>query len=113
MANFKPAKMPKVQAEPLSQILQQYVRQNALAGGLRYQVVSAAWDKVSGAARFTNSKYLKNNILYITVSSSVVRSQLLCQLDLILSRINEILRADSIVGEGSGECEPIQKIVLR
>ena len=115
MANFKPAKMQKVQAEPLSAVLQEFIRQNSLGTGLRRQVVSDAWDRVSGAAMYTSDKYLKNNILYVTVSSSVVRSQLLCQLDYILSAVNQALRSDSLVGEeaSGGKCEPVQKIVLR
>lgn len=112
MVNFKPAATHRQNAEPLSDILQLFVKKNGLGPMLRSQAAFQAWDQASGQAGYTSDRYLKNNILYITVSSSVVRSRLLFQKDGLLQRINEILNADQLLCS-MGENFRIEEIKLR
>lgn len=55
-----------------------------------------AWDDASGAERFTLKRYYRDGKLYVTIGSSVVRSQLLFQKDALVEKINEILSADDM-----------------
>lgn len=112
MVNFKPAATHRQNAEPLSDILKLFVKVNGLGPSLRRQAVFRAWDQASGQAGYTSNKYLKDNVLYITISSSVVRSQLLFQKEGLLQRVNEILSADQLLST-MGETFRIEAIKLR
>lgn len=94
MANFKPAKIERQNAEPLSNALALFVARNHLGSGLLRHAVFNAWDKASGAGRLSANKFLKDGVLYVTLTSSVVRSTLNIQLDDILVRLNRILDED-------------------
>lgn len=112
MVNFKPAATHRQNAEPLSDILQLFVKANGLGPGLRRQAVFQAWDQASGQAGYISNKYLKDNVLYVTVSSSVVRSQLMFQKECLLQRINEILSEDELL-KSIGETFRIEAIKMR
>lgn len=95
MANFKPARIERQNAESISDILARFVSANSLAPGLLRQAVFSAWDSVSGAAAYSTSKFLKDGVLYVTLSSSVVRSRLFFRCDDIIDGVNACLKADS------------------
>lgn len=95
MANFKPAKIERQNAEPVSDLLAKFVSMNNLSEGLLREAVFAAWDQASGASLHSVSKFLKDDILHVSVSSSVVRSRLFFQLDAILEKMNSCLKEDS------------------
>ena len=112
MANFKPAKIERQNAEPVSDILAKFVSMNNLSAGLVREAVFSAWDQASGAASQSVSKFLKDDILHVSVSSSVVRSQLSFQLDAILEKMNSCLKEDSTLSMLGIKCG-IKSIKLR
>lgn len=112
MANFKPAKIERQNAEPVSDLLAKFVSMNNLSSGLVREAVFAAWDRVSGAASQSVSKFLKDDVLHVSVSSSVVRSQLAFQLDAILEKLNSSLKEDSTLSMLGIICE-VKAIKLR
>lgn len=112
MANFKPAKIKRSNAEPMSDVLRLFVAVNHLGAGLYRKAVFDAWDEASSAARYSNYKFLKDGVLYVTVSSSLVRSQLMFQKDVILKKMNGIL-ANSETARLSGFSEGVKDIKLR
>lgn len=112
MGSFKPSRMRRTEIVTLGQALTEYVKAFKLDSNLARQAVFDAWDEASDAARYTSNKYLKDNILYVTISSSVVRSQLTFQREHILQRINQILREDEFLHDILDKVL-IQKIVLR
>lgn len=111
MANFKPAKIRRTSAEPLGDILRLFVVQNKLGYGLFNQEIFRVWDEVSGAGRYSSNKYYREGTLYVTICSSLVRSQLLFQLDAIMMKMNQLLDESDTV-KLSGIEEKISKIVL-
>lgn len=86
-----------------------------LLDGLRRQTVFNAWNEVSGAGRYTVGMFLSDGILYVSMSSSVVRSQLSFQLDGILMAMNRQLAADKVFVNfyGGNPHNPVRKIVLK
>lgn len=111
MANFKPAKIRRTSAEPLGDILRLFVAQNRLGYGLFNQEIFRIWDEVSGAGRYSGNKYYREGTLHVTIRSSLVRSQLLFQLDLITIKLNQLLDESETV-RLSGIEERVSKIVL-
>lgn len=112
MANFKPLKIMRRNAEPVSDILSRFVYSNGLADGLVRQAVFDAWDKVSGASRYSSARSFKGGTLYVTLSSSVVRSSLSFRVGELLGLINEELeRNETLALLGIRGC--VNKIYLR
>lgn len=111
MANFKPARIERQTAEPVSELLKEFVLVNRLGSGLYRQAVFQLWDDVSGAGRYSVNKFLKEGTLHVTISSSVFRSQLLMQKDFLISEINRRLDSDGTV-ELSGVTDKLENIVL-
>ena len=112
MANFRPARIERQNTEPVSELLKEFVAVNRLGRGLYSQAVFQLWDDVSGVGMHSMNKYLRNKVLYVTVSSSVLRSQLLMQKDFILEEINSRLDTDETVAL-SGVTDRLENIVLR
>ena len=113
MANFKPAKISRQDPRPLSDAIPAFVRVNGLGKGLASRLVFDIWDEVSGAAGYSTNKFFRDGVLNVTISSSVVRSQLLFQLDIIKDRINKSLKDnESAKMFGLGDIE-VKTIRLR
>jgi hypothetical protein len=82
--------MEREDAKAIGELLKQFVSQNGISDELNRIQIFQAWDRAVGitAAQATVSKYLKDGILFCTISSSALRSQLYFQLDIIVKRIN-------------------------
>ena len=96
MADKGPVRMDRKEAVGMDELIEAYVREMKLASGLGRVRVFAAWDKASGAGPYTIGKYLKNNVLYCNISSSVLRQQLYFRRAEILQEMNDILKDDNI-----------------
>ena len=103
------------EAADMETLIGEMIRELKLASGLNERRVFAAWDEVSGAGMHTINRYFRNGVLYCTMSSSMVRTHILMQKDLILKAMNDRLLADEMyVREpGGGESVPVKNIVLR
>lgn len=115
MGSRETIKFKRQQAEILSRPIIQYLKSSGLWYGLYRNKVFETWDALSGAGRYTIRKYLKDNVLYITVSSSALRNRLQYQLPLIMKKINETIDADELLGSGGAESSAmkITGIILR
>jgi hypothetical protein len=92
-------------AVSLEELIREYLKAAHLTGGLNTHRIYAAWDAASGAARYTVRRYFRDGRLYITIDSSVVRSQLSFQRETLLEKVNAILAEDELFtrdGAGSG-----------
>ncbi|MBQ8021565.1 MAG: DUF721 domain-containing protein [Bacteroidales bacterium] len=98
--------MPRLgrkEAVGMDELVSQFIRDMKLSSGLNKQRVYAAWDRVTGAAPYTLSKTFGKGVLYVTLSSSVIRSQLYFQRKEIAGRINAALAEDELfTGEAAG-----------
>jgi hypothetical protein len=88
----------------LSDVLKEFVSENRLQDGLDKVDVKQAWASLmgNGVNNYTTNVQLKRDILYVDLSSSVLREELSYGKEKIITMLNEHL-----------EKELIKKIILR
>lgn len=82
--------MEREDAKTLDVLVEKYLSKFGIAKELTRIQVFEAWNKAVGkvASDATVNKFFKDGILYCTISSSVLRSQLYFQIDVIKKKIN-------------------------
>lgn len=100
-------------AQPIGEAIREYLRQCRLASGLNTQRVFAAWDDASGAASYTVKRFYREGKLYITLTSSVVRSQLYFQKDALVEKINALLAKDELYDPDDKYACPVKELILK
>lgn len=100
-------------ALPLSELIHEYLRASKLTSGLNTQRIFAAWDAASGAGRYTIRRFFRDGILYITVDSSVVRSQLTFQRDTLIAKVNALLAQDELFTRTEGDADIVKELILK
>lgn len=99
-------------AMPLAEVLKQMIQEGHASATHNTHRVFAAWDAASGAGKYTIRRYFRDGRLYITLSSSVICSQLSMQKDLLKEKINAILAEDELlIRSGDKYCEVSQLIL--
>ena len=89
-------RLPRKQAQTAGEVIKEFLRSCHLTPKINTECIFSAWRETSGAAPYTSRLFYRDGILYVTLTSSVVRSQLqFCKED-ILQRINERLLSDSL-----------------
>lgn len=85
--------MKRVEAKLLESLLSDFVKKTGLEKQLHTIDVFDAWDIAVGekGAQITSYKFLKDGILYCTISSSLVRNQLHFQVHNIQAKINSLV----------------------
>ncbi len=101
------------EAVGMEEIVAQYIKSMKIAVGLNTQRISAAWDACSGAAPYTLRRFFRGGKLYITLSSSVVRSQLFLQRDLLVEKMNAFLEQDPLFTSDNKTVGFIQELILK
>lgn len=97
----------------MEEIVDSFIKQMKLAAGLNTQLVFKAWDAVSGASAFTLKKFYRGGTLYVTLGSSMARTQLLIQKDVLVEKMNEYLRKDPLFTEDNRSAGYIKDLVLK
>lgn len=100
-------------AVSLGEAIREYLRANKLTAGLNTQRVFAAWDAASGAGRYTVRRFFRDGKLYITVDSSVVRSQLSFQREALIEKINALLAQDELFTRDDSRAGFVQELILK
>ena len=82
----------------LKEALKEFVEENNLEKGLEKVDVRDAWQNLmgNGVNSYTSEVNLKNNTLYVTLTSSVLREELSYGRHKIISLLNEALGKDLI-----------------
>lgn len=83
--------MRKHNTESIGEVLKQYFEENIFfRTKLAESRVISGWEKILGksVASYTGDIYLKNNILYVHLESSVLRAELISCKDQIVSNLN-------------------------
>ena len=90
--------MQRVNTNKMSLLIDQFIKEQGLEEGLMRVRILKAWDSVVGerAAAYTVSKYFNKGILYCTVSSSMLRTQLGFRKEDIISGMNKLLDKEII-----------------
>ena len=83
---------------PISDILKEFVDTNKLQSGLDKVNVREAWANLmgNGVNNYTTAIELKHNILYVQLSSSVLREELSYGNDKIVKMLNESIGKDVV-----------------
>lgn len=100
-------------AAPLSELIRSWLKSEHLTAGLNTQRIFAAWDAASGAGRYTVRRFFRDGRLYITVDSSVVRSQLYFQREALVARINDILTQDELFTGDDARVGLVKELILK
>ena len=106
-------RLHRKEALGMDKIVEEYIKQMKLAVGLNTQRVFAAWDACSEAGPWTLRRYYRDGKLTITLSSSVVRSQLLLQKDLLIAKMNAFLAQDELFINDNKTVGFIQELKLK
>lgn len=101
------------EAVGMDKIVEAYIKSMKIAAGLNTQRVFAAWDACSGAASYTLRRFFRGGKLYITLNSSVVRSQLFLQKDLLIEKMNAFLLQDALFTNDNKTVGFIQELILK
>ena len=90
--------MRRKQMMKLDNILSDFIKSQGWQYGLERVELFDCWDKIVGerAANSTTNKFFRDGILYCTISSSMVRSQLSFQIETIRKGINEEFNKDLV-----------------
>ena len=97
----------------MGEVVHEYVRKMKIAAGLNEQLVFDAWDIVSGAAGYTVSRYLKDGVLYCSLSSSVLRSRLFPRREELVRKINERLLGDTLFVRDDPKTGLVKQLILQ
>ena len=91
--------MRRNDAEQIGEMIRKFFRQNALEAPLNEYRLIQAWKDVVGSAitKYTSNLYIKNQILYVHITSSVLRQELMMGRDLLVKNLNKQVGAQVIV----------------
>ena len=92
--------MKRENTQLIKDVLQEFIKEERLEDGLQRVRIFGAWDLVVGdaGARATTSKFFRDGILYCTINSSIVRTQLYYRKEDIALQMNKMLN-DSLVSK--------------
>ncbi|MBN2523786.1 MAG: DUF721 domain-containing protein [Bacteroidales bacterium] len=95
--------MKRTNTRQIGEVLREYIDSMSMGRKLKESRLEKIWEEILGknAASLTKKIYIKKNVLYVYLNSSVLRNELLMMRESVIRRINEE------VGE-----ELIKKIVL-
>ena len=97
----------------MDKIVEAYIKSMKIAAGLNTQRVFAAWDACSGAGPYTLRRFYRGGKLYITLSSSVMRSQLFLQREVLIEKMNAFLTQDVLFTTDNKTVGFVQELILK
>ncbi len=83
--------MRRSNTQSLSEVLKEYIKSTHIDRKLKEVDVVESWEKLLGKtiAHYTRNIYIRNKILYVEISSSVVKNELFMMREEICRKINE------------------------
>ena len=90
--------MKRENTQLIKDVLQEFIKEERLEDGLQRVRIFGTWDLVVGdaGARATTSKFFRDGILYCTINSSIIRTQLYYRKEEIVQQMNKLLSSDII-----------------
>ena len=91
--------MRRTNSEPIGDLLRQFLRQQGLESPLNEYRLIQAWETVLGKAiaRYTGQMFIKNQTLYVHITSPALRQNLQMSRKTLVARLNEAVGAQVIV----------------
>ncbi|KAA6351048.1 hypothetical protein EZS27_001611 [termite gut metagenome] len=83
--------MKRNNAEHIGKLVNQFLRQQGLESPLNEQRLIHSWSEVLGAsmAFYTKDIYIRNQTLYVHLTSAVLREELMMGRETLIRRLNE------------------------
>ena len=83
--------MRKSNTQPIENVIREYLKEMNIDQKLKEVGIVSQWEKLMGktVAVRTSQIYMRNHILYIHVTSSVLKNELLMMRQAIIEKINE------------------------
>lgn len=89
--------MKRRNAEVVGDVVRLFLRQNGLETPLNEQRLIDAWPKLLGAAaKYTTRIYIYNQVLHVSLSSSVLRNELMMRRAALVTELNRLVGATVI-----------------
>jgi predicted nucleic acid-binding Zn ribbon protein len=90
--------MRRRNAELIGVLVKRYLRQQSIESPLNEQRLINAWAEVLGAtvSSYTENLYIRNQTLYVHLSSSVLRQELMMGRQLLVKNLNQKVGATVI-----------------
>ena len=99
-------------AVPLVEVFKQMLAEGGARATFNSRRIFTAWDEVSAAGPYTIKRFFRDGKLYITLSSSVICSQLRMQKDVLKDKINARIQSDELyIGESPDG--PVKELILK
>ena len=91
--------MKRNNTEQIGDVLRQFLRQQGLETPLNEYRLVDAWEDVVGPviARYTTNLFIKNQVLYVSLSSSVIRQELMMGREMLIRNLNAQVGSQVIV----------------
>lgn len=91
--------MKRNNTEQIGDVLRQFLRQQGLETPLNEYRLVDAWKDVVGPviARYTTNLFIKNQVLYVSLSSSVIRQELMMGREMLIRNLNAQVGSQVIV----------------
>lgn len=91
--------MKKRDAQPIGKLVREFLRQEALEPFLNERRLINAWPQVLGpsVAAYTRELYIKNQTLYVRLSSAPLRQELIMGRELLVRNLNRYVGAQVII----------------
>lgn len=86
-------------AERIGDIIRKFLQEYGLETPLNEYRLVQAWKEMVGPAilKYTSNLYIKNQILYVQLTSSVLREELMMGRELLVKNLNKQVGAEVIV----------------
>lgn len=90
--------MKRNNTEQIGDVIRQFLRQEGLETPLNEYRLVDAWKDVVGSVimRYTTNLYIKNQTLYVHLSSSIIRQELMMGRELLVRNLNAKVGAQVI-----------------
>lgn len=90
--------MKRNDAEQIGKLIRNFLRQESLESPLNEQRLINAWPEVLGSvfASYTREIYIKNQVLYVHLTSAALRQELMMGRELLVRRLNAHVGAQVI-----------------
>ena len=106
-------RVARKQAQSVGEALREFLGAYHLTAPLNTRRIFEAWDQASGAGKYTVRRFFRDGKLYITLNSSVVRSQLGFQKDALVEKVNAILDGDPLFTKDEPGVGQVRELILK
>ena len=89
--------MKRNDAEQIGKLIQQFLRQESLESPLNEQRLLDAWPEILGpAATYTSNLYIRNQTLYVHLTSAALRQELMMGREMLIRALNTKVGATAV-----------------